>query len=591
MWKARIRERLDLLALVAFGVVIFLVAMPQLLLTQNADDIREVSTYFRYFLLLSVPVLGLLAGAVFLLPRRVATLLASIVAASAFSVLLFDIVSPLRIGPIQEGNERIAAAWTPGVLQLLLTAALIPIFYLAPSRLRGTLAGVFVAVFAFTSLPMAFANQAGASHLAKAAPTEEKAAGGKPNVYHLVFDAYTGPWLEWSLAQLGRSTNDLSGFIHYRRACSNNYATTPSYASFMSGTMFDPSLAVTDWYDRADKSTIVTDLHGKGFVSSGYAIKSRNGIGQIQNLYTDDPGGRQAADFRLLADYWLLRVSPVALRHRVLGPTGAGPVTAAFSDPGDTPSGDIRTLMSFRQFEKFIADEKDRPATGQYVHVYVNVPHGPYQLDRTGRYISQSSYEEQLHLATSMMLRFVERLKELGRFEQSVIIVHSDHGSAQAASGRLVGDSQRYFIQIDPKTSKAIAKVDVRGSTGDKLEARYAALLLVKPCGRGDDGQPFQTNEALVQLLDLRRFVSEMVQDGSCRATYPVSSEVNIHHGLVTQQRPDGTRMTVGRDLMAGRINHYLIRPGGKWEIKDDIPFKYEGSRGTRSGGKVAMDD
>jgi len=50
---------------------------------------------------------------------------------------------------------------------------------------------------------------------------------------------------------------------------------------------------------------------------------------------------------------------------------------------------------------------------------------------------------------------------------------------------------------------------------------------------------------------------------------------VDIHNGLYLQIH-DGQKVYVGHDIMSGHINHYIIRPGGQWEICDNIPFEYK---------------
>ena len=207
------------------------------------------------------------------------------------------------------------------------------------------------------------------------------------------------------------------------------------------------------------------------------------------------------------------------------------------------------------------------------MHASFYPPHPPYQLDRYGNYVGESSYEEQLHLATNMLLEIVQTLKELGKFESSLIIVQSDHGSSWGASSRYAGDPLRDFIQIDEATSKAIQEVDVRGSAGTALEARYLALFLIKPPGVGEGAGDLIVEDALVQLLDLREYVNKVIDEWDY--AYPEREQVDVHCTLYLQIH-DGKKVYVGRDIMSGHINHYIIRPGGEWEICDNIPFEYK---------------
>jgi len=388
-----------------------------------------------------------------------------------------------------------------------------------------------------------------------------------------VFDSYYGPWLEWSLSELSRNTSELAGFTHYLRNVSNYMYSEASYPSFMSGSLWSPNVTISEWYDSADEKSIINDLQERGFSTTFYGIGLYNGMRQVEVAYTDDPGELEVVDIRLAADYWLLRIAPVALRHLVLDDHGAGPITRCARYAEQVITGDIRTLVSYRQFEKFLGDERLRPVGGQYVHAYFYPPHGPYQLDRHGNYVGESSYEEQLLLATNMLLDIVQTLKELGKFESSLIIVHADHGAGYGALECYAGDPLRDFIQIDEATANAIGEVSVIDCTGAEIEVRYLALLLIKPPGVGEGAGNLTVNDALVQLLDLRGYVDKVIEQGDY--AYPEREQVDVHHGLVIQVR-DGERITVGRDIMSGYINHYIIRPDGEWEICDNIPFEYK---------------
>ncbi|UCC59326.1 MAG: hypothetical protein JSV02_06080, partial [Dehalococcoidia bacterium] len=185
----------------------------------------------------------------------------------------------------------------------------------------------------------------------------------------------------------------------------------------------------------------------------------------------------------------------------------------------------------------------------------------------------ESSYEEQLLLATNMLMEVVETLKELGKFEDSLIIAHADHGSGHGALEEYAGDPLRDFIQIDEATANAIGEISVVDWTGAEIEARYLPLLLIRAPGAGEDTGDLIVNDALVQLLDLREYVNKAIDEWDY--AYPAREQVDIHQGLAFQDH-DGEHITVGRDIMSGYINHYIIRPDGNWEVCDNIPFQYK---------------
>jgi len=508
--KKRLLERLDIIGLLAFSTVVLFIAFPHLLFSANIEDIPKAVIYYRYFFAAAFVILLVLTFIFLFLRRRIALILASLLGAYALLVLIFDIVYPLRIGLIIEGTETEPTAPVAGAIQIVLMVAAFFALVHIPKKVRGVLAWSLAAVLLIYGLPFLFAPSY-AAHIPDNPSHEVSEPCPDFNIYHIVFDCHYGPWLEWSLNELSINISELAGFTHYRHNVSNYLATTASYPSFMSGSMYSPDKTVMEWYEGTDKDSIIDDLHERGFSTTFYGLHLEHGIRQVEEAYTDDPGETGVVDMRLAADYWLLRVSPVALRHVVLDEHGAGPITRCAAGSKKTPTGDIRTFISYRQFERFLADERLRPAGGQYVHLYFYPPHPPYQLDRHGNYVGESSYDEQLHLATNMLLEIVETLKELGRFDNSLIIVHADHGSTHAASSSYADDPLRDFIQMDAVTSEAIREVDVRGFAGTALEARYLALLLIRLPGVCEGAGDLTVDDALVQLLDLREYIKKVI--------------------------------------------------------------------------------
>jgi hypothetical protein len=570
--KKRFLERLDIIGLLAFSIVALFITFPNLLFSANIEGIPNAVIYYRYFFAAAFIILLVLTFIFLFLRRRIALILASLLGAYALMVLIFDLVRPLNIGPLIEGNESVSPAPVAGAIQIvLMVAAFFALFYI-PRKVRAVLGWSLAAVLLVSGLLFMFAPVHSEDVPAHSYVSQNESAPDF-NIYHILFDSYYGPWLEWSLSELGRDTSELAGFTHYRRNVSNYWYTLCSYPSFMSGTMWSPNMTISEWYASTNENSIIDDLQERGFSTNFYGLGLKDGIRQVEVVYTEDPGEVGIVDIRLAADYWLLRVAPVALRHLVLDNHGAGPITRYWGVITGEPVGDIRTLVSYRQFEKFLADEPLRPSSGQYVHVYCYPPHAPFQLDRNGNYVGRSSYDEQLCLATNMLLEFVATLKELGKFENSLIIVQADHGAGwwSETSGH-IGNPLRDFIQMDAATSEAIREVDVMGYPGRKHEARYQALLLIKPRGVGVDAGDLVVNDDLVQLLDLREYIKEIVDEGDY--AYPEREQVDVHFGIHAQKR-NGEEVVVGRDITSGYINYYIIRPGGEWEIGDNIPFEY----------------
>ncbi len=568
--KERFLERMDIIGVLAFSIVALFISFPHLLFSRHIEAMPQAVIYYRYFRVVAFIVFLVVMSIFLILPRRVALVAVSALGAYALLVLIFDLIYPLRIGLIEQGTELEPPAPIAGVIQIVLMVGVVFALFHTSRKVRGVLACILAAVFLVPSIPLLF-TPAYKQHTLSPLIHTDSASVPDFNIYHIVFDCYYGPWLQWSLHELSRDTSVLAGFTHYRRNVSNYRNSLPSYPSFMTGTVYSPDMTVKEWYETANKDSVINDIHKRGFSTVYYGIYLYDGVRQVQEAYTISQDGSQLVYIWQAADYWLLRVVPVALRHIILDDSQKGPITWFAEYLGFVEGG--YNVVSYRQFKKFLADERLRPDGGYYVHTYFYPPHFPYELDRYGNYVGESTYEEQLLLATSMLLDIVEKLKRLDKFENSLIIVHSDHGYEGAARSRYSGDPLLDFIQMDQATSQMIAQRNVRSSYGTYVEARCQALLLIKLPGAGQGAGDLFVNDGITQLLDLREYINKVLEEGDW--DYPEREEVSVYYGLHVQ-RHKGRQVQVGHALMAGYINHYIIRPGGHWEICDNIPFKYE---------------
>lgn len=269
----------------------------------------------------------------------------------------------------------------------------------------------------------------------------------------------------------------------------------------------------------------------------------------------------------MVLDLWALRAAPVGLRHLAFQ-NGTG----LFSKHAKgVPLNLGKGHSAFQNFLNFLDAEDARAPSGNYFHVYVTVPHPPATLDRRGRYIGKSTYMEEVLLATNMMAMLVNRLKELGRFDNSFIIFQSDHGSAKAADYR--GQRLLDTVRMDDDTSKRIGENSISGRPGRQIDARFSPLLLVKPPGSCSSDKPLSSNGALTQLLDLRSYLKRVVSHTSPECTYPVRSAVDIN---VDNVRVGNKRFNPGRRAPSGEFQRFRIYADGAWQELPKMHFTFE---------------
>ena len=598
MFKKYFREKSDIVGLAILSFTILGIVIPKLMLSGNLDQIPRAVSFYRYFFCGTFGIFCISTLVLMLLPRRIALMNVSLLGSYAILVFIFDIFYPLQIGPIVRGTESGRFSPIAGMWQLGSIVALFFLLYVLPRRVRYSLSWVLAGLLIIMNLPLLFAKQDSAFRADSIAISESQVSTPDFNIYHLVFDGYYSPWLEWALTELKKDTRDLAGFTHYRRCVSNYWLTETSYPSFMSGTMYTAGEDYQKWWKGTNQDSMIEDLHARGFTTSFYGLQLKNGLKAIQKRYLEDPGETGIASWPLIVDLWLLRVSPVFFRHTVLK-NGVGPTTRIVKWVLGQPQGNIITLVSYRQFKKFISDEKHRAPGGNYIHAYFVPPHPTYQLDRDGNYIETSSYEEQTLLATNMILEFIHTLKQLGRFDKSMIIIHADHGDVTSSiiddykhTTHYPDDPLRDCLNIKKKSSEMLLKMYLQYNnismsldelaaqqqkllpaavrffgfgihSGAALEVRYQPLLLIKAPATDPEPKDLVTSDALVQLLDLREYVSSAINDKTYR--YPQRKSVLINIPLYLQLK-----------TFTSHIGQFLIYPNGIWELNSVLEVQAE---------------
>ena len=147
-------------------------------------------------------------------------------------------------------------------------------------------------------------------------------------------------------------------------------------------------------------------------------------------------------------------------------------------------------VRSYLSFEKMMAQEGRLSATGRYTMVHVLVPHAPHRLSADCNYTLGSTPTgpmEQTHCALKMIREFITLLKDLGRFNDSLILIHGDHGGPY----RSTNDTST--VRVTEGRSRSLNTV-----------------LLVKPIGSQGGGE-LEALDSKMTLLDISNIILSSV--------------------------------------------------------------------------------
>lgn len=288
--------------------------------------------------------------------------------------------------------------------------------------------------------------------------------GQVPNIYHVVLDEYQ--------TQMFESTRDselsqrLSGFTYFPETRTSYGRTEMSMASIFGMSDYDYQETPQEFADaslRGPESGF-QELRQLGYQITGFThLRSLYGTPSpfdetvlLRDYVEFDPGD----DYIALANsLWLYAHTPAVVSRRLLPESHYSALTGGNLLPNEAPPVSVLSL------EKFISRESELPSSGRYTLIHVILPHFPYVMSADCEYEEgvETGPSQQAACATRLVVELVEELKDLNRFEASVIIAHGDHG----ARFEMIGDS---LHQIPQDFASA-----------DWNDARSRSLLLIKP--------------------------------------------------------------------------------------------------------------
>lgn len=435
-----------------------------------------------------------------------------------------------------------------------------------------------------------------AGHTAGAiTPHNRAGAAARGNVYHIVLDAFQRE--AFTVLTAADPSLHPPGFAAVPQFVSQYDMTLYSLASALSGRDYVEGERLSTWVAEAPTDGFWADLHAAGIGVHLYPRNKRQCVPWAASCAFGKSASTEAGIFsteRIFVDLWFVNLVPRSVRRLLTRglqdldvpvPTrttvGFSLTSALFGLP-DTSLGPVRFedypahgLLTMRQM---LADEAARPGTGQYVFLHVILPHSPYVLDADCGYHAggaPASSELQAYMAQAACgLRLVREmantLKELGRFDDALILVHSDHGLTPYLG---MDFAQRYSAVVgvlpaappgSTVTPDNELKLEPYARNPRSVTMRSRSLLLVKLPSQEAAAVP----QGPVQMLDLAPTVLDYFGIDHARYAGLPLSEI----GLGADREILFRATVVEHDSAApegGTFYEYLLEDGVLHHVRD----------------------
>lgn len=296
-------------------------------------------------------------------------------------------------------------------------------------------------------------DQVTSAHRKDLLPPESITANIEGNVYHVVMDAFSAPYITHWLSREEKTS--LEGFTFYPSAIASYGWTNLSMRAVFSGKLHaEPN---SDW---------------EGAFSNGFSSRLRQAGISMQyfpyyRFYCDPAASICRATEDLYEFYrknigitFVLDVAfqsglPLSLRNYLLSSLRHQQRPVDAWDYGFSISVWLRSVVEggeafpkWRQpfqtltmdtLDDFLSTEEKLPDRGRYVYLHMMVPHPPWAYDSDCTFAHPDrqaekeivrALDEQYACAMTVIEKIVKKLRELDRFDNSMVIFHADHGAA-----------------------------------------------------------------------------------------------------------------------------------------------------------------
>lgn len=317
-------------------------------------------------------------------------------------------------------------------------------------------------------------------------PSDYFRYGSGTNVLHLVLDEFGSAMMDTVLNARPDLSNAFDGFTFYRDTTGLFPTTNVSMHAILTGQIYDYSEPLADQIARElPARSLAKVLADEGYdthLVAKYYLCQRMGR-ECRIVPGTSAADKSYNDALQLLDFGLFRAAPHMVKQSFFGP-GAELLQGRFA-AGDEA---MRTLpyQAVAFLEQAIAQsEVDESLPPQYNFYHVALPHLPAVTDVDCNYIGKQAFSKttflvQSECAAEITGRLLAKLKEIGVYDNTLIVIHSDHGS---------------WFDIE----KVAEKAPDRPSAWDM--SRSSALLMVKPPRATG---PLVVSDAPASLADIR---------------------------------------------------------------------------------------
>lgn len=255
------------------------------------------------------------------------------------------------------------------------------------------------------------------------------------NVIQIVLDAFESPAFDYILKQDSNYNEMFEDFTYFRDSLASFPTTAASIPVILSGRVYDNSIPIKDFLsdalphslpsflrDNGSQVSLVTLSHYCQFIKSDLCLP-------LDQVNQRDFSKIEQLQYARLLDLSLFRALPHPLKPFIYNDQLW--FLERFMQSRKGPPSHINSIEFVNLFERQV---KIGQAKSAYTFIHLLIPHTPLALDRECNYTKKFSrltppnLAEQSRCALFLTNKILVRIKELGLWENSMVVISADHG-------------------------------------------------------------------------------------------------------------------------------------------------------------------
>lgn len=231
------------------------------------------------------------------------------------------------------------------------------------------------------------------------------------------------------------------------------------------------------------------------------------------------------------------------------------------------------SFHSYVNFKQMELDEESRLSEGEYVFTHLIIPHGPYLFSATGGLLDGDTsgvngYYEQAKFSLNLVKSFIEKLKKLGRYDNSLIIIHADHGWGY--SSHIFNELELNNNKTTDLRNKVPKSSEINLWTGELIDSYTKALLLIKWPQSVNQNTLMKTSKISVQLKNIAPTIFDFLQINNM---YELNKSIQFIEKHPNQKNFIYNFYVMDYSKKPAYFKHYGQKINEKWIFLNDVNF------------------